>query len=77
MSNIKLWKIKDGATNHLRSLGYFNYDESIDGLVGVQCGDYRDFDYSHIGLDLINTEFSEIGISTDWLIPLTTEEAGK
>jgi hypothetical protein len=68
----KLWKVKEGATAHLKERGYFNYETGIDGLIGIQCGDYRHcgYNYPHVGLDLINTEFQEIGISTDWLIPI-------
>ena len=69
---VKLWKVKDGATQHLVDKGYFHESGSIDGLIGIQTSDYTDvgFEYPHLGLDLINTDFSEVGISTDWLIPI-------
>ena len=71
----KIWKVKEGATKHLIELGYLHNDNNIDGLIGIQCGDYREqnIEYPHVGLDFINTDLPEIGVSIDWLIPVSKE----
>lgn len=66
--NMKLWKINEGATEHLRSKGYWVGAGDIDGLIGIQVGDYsNDKEYPHIGLSMINTVHDLVGVSLDWL----------
>lgn len=65
----KLYRIKQGATEHLKSKGYYGggYPDTVDGLVGVKSGDYTSLsEYPHYAIDVINCGF-EIGISEEYI----------